>query len=295
MSATHDGPRGLPGHLDELNRSLIVGVLNVTPDSFSDGGRYDDVESAIAHGRALYAGGADVVDVGGESTRPGAARTAPEIERERVMPVVGALAEAGVPVSVDTINASTAAAAVGAGAVIVNDVSGGLGDPGMLDTVAALGTTYVCMHWRAYSDQMDDHAVYDDVIGEVRDELAARLDACVAAGIDLERVVIDPGLGFAKTPAHNWMLLGGLDELATLGRPILVGASRKRFLGELLADSGTGAQRAPSGRDVATSTLSALASLRGVWAVRVHDVVATHDAIRAAHAWSTHQLDQRDV
>ncbi|MEM9517516.1 MAG: dihydropteroate synthase [Actinomycetota bacterium] len=262
-----------------------MGVLNVTPDSFSDGGRYADETAAIDHGLALYQAGADIVDVGGESTRPGAARTPVDVERGRVLPVVAALARAGVPVSIDTVHASTATAAVESGALIVNDVSGGLADPQMLPAIAGLGSTYVCMHWRAFSDRMDDHAVYDDVVAEVRTELAGRLDACAATGIDLDRVVIDPGLGFAKTPEHNWALLRGLDALSSLGRPILIGASRKRFLGELLADGSSGTPRPADGRDVATATLSAMASLRGVWGVRVHDARASLDAISAAHAW----------
>ncbi len=262
-----------------------MGVLNVTPDSFSDGGRYEDESAAVGHGLSLAAGGADIVDVGGESTRPGAARTPADVEQERVLAVVVALVSAGVPVSIDTVNASTAAMAVDAGALIVNDVSGGRADPQMLPTVAELGCTYVCMHWRAFSDRMDDHAVYDDVVVEVRNELAARLDACVAAGIDLDRVIVDPGLGFAKTPEHNWALLRGLDELSALGRPILLGASRKRFLGELLADASSFEPRPAAERDVATATLSAMASLRGVWAVRVHDAQASLDAIRTAHSW----------
>ncbi|MEO1058201.1 MAG: dihydropteroate synthase [Actinomycetota bacterium] len=262
-----------------------MGVLNVTPDSFSDGGQHADVASAVRHGRALRAAGADIVDIGGESTRPGAARTPVDVEQGRVLPVVAALCAEGIAVSIDTVHASTAMAAVEEGASVINDVSGGLADERMLPLVAELEVPYVCMHWRAFSDRMDDHAVYDDVVLDVRNELAARLDACAAAGIELDRVVIDPGLGFAKTPEHNWALLRRLDELSTLGRPILLGASRKRFIGELLADSASGAPRPAAERDVATAALSALASLRGVWGVRVHDARASLDAIRAAHAW----------
>ena len=248
-----------------------MGVLNVTPDSFSDGGRHDTVDTATAFGLRLHAQGADLVDVGGESTRPGAARVSFEQERDRVLPVVAALAQEGVRCSVDTMRASVAALAVEAGAVVVNDVSGGLADPDMLPTVASLGVTYVAMHWRGHSSDMQSKAVYADVVAEVCDELSARLDACAAAGV--RDVVVDPGIGFAKTAEHNWAMLRALDRLQALG-PVLLGSSRKAFLGALLDG------REPAGRDAATTALTALAAEAGCWGVRVHDVQGSADAVR---------------
>ena len=265
---------------------VVMGVLNVTPDSFSDGGRHADPDAAVAHGRLLLADGADVVDVGGESTRPGATRPLVSEELDRVVPVIATLVSEGAVVSVDTMRAEVAHAAVEAGASIVNDVSGGLADPGILDVVAATGAAYVAMHWRAHSDRMADLAVYDGpggVVGDVRRELAARLAALTAAGIDPERVVLDPGLGFAKGAEHNWELLAGLDELASLGRPLLVGASRKSFLGRLLADPGAD-PRPPLEREVAGHALTALLARQGVWGVRVHDVRGTRDVLSV---WET--------
>ncbi|RJK96152.1 dihydropteroate synthase [Vallicoccus soli] len=260
-----------------------MGVLNVTADSFSDGGRWLDHGAAVEHGLALAAQGADLVDVGGESTRPGAARVPAEDERARVLPVVRALAAAGVAVSIDTMRASTAEAALAAGAVLVNDVSGGLADPDVPRVVAAAGVPYVLMHWRGHSERMQELAAYGDVVADVRDELAARLVAVVAAGVEPARVVLDPGLGFAKTAAHNWALLARLGELAALGRPLLVGASRKAFLGALLADP-DGTPRPAARRDAATAAVSALAAAAGAWCVRVHDVPGTLDAVRVAAA-----------
>jgi dihydropteroate synthase len=248
-----------------------MGVLNVTPDSFSDGGDHATPEAAIAYGGTLVSDGADLVDVGGESTRPGARRVPEDVERHRVVPVVAALSAQGVTCSVDTSRASVAAAAVEAGAVLVNDVSGGLADPMMLPTVADLGVPFVAMHWRGHSDRMQDNAVYDDVVAEVCDELSQRLEACSKAGV--EQVVVDPGLGFAKSAEHNWALLQALPRLQALG-PLLLGASRKRFLGELLGD------REPKGRDAATAAVSVLAAQAGCWGVRVHDVRGTADALR---------------
>lgn len=252
-----------------------MGVLNVTPDSFSDGGDHDSVAAAVAFGRRLAADGADMVDVGGESTRPGAQRVCTEQEAARVVPVVAALTADGIACSVDTMRSAVARAAVAAGAVLVNDVSGGLADPAMLSTVAELGTTYVAMHWRGHSAGMQERAVYDDVVGEVRDELAHRLAACTAAGI--ADVVLDPGLGFAKTAEHNWALVRALSELASPGR-LLVGASRKAFLGALLDG------RPAKDRDAATAAVSVLAAQAGAWGVRVHDVRATVDALRVVAA-----------
>lgn len=262
-----------PGHC------VVMGVLNVTPDSFSDGGRYLDLADAVAHGVAMHERGADIVDVGGESTRPGASRVEPSVEAARVAPVIRELVAAGVPVSVDTMRAEVASAALEAGASIVNDVSGGLADPAMASVVASARVPYVLMHWRGHSRQMDQLAVYDDVVRDVRDELCAQVDAALAAGVSSDDIVLDPGLGFAKNATHNWQLLHRLDELLALGFPVLVGASRKRFLGSLLGD------RPPGGREDATAAVSALAAFLGAWGVRVHDVDKSLDAVAVARAW----------
>ncbi len=260
--------------------TVVMGVLNVTPDSFSDGGRWLDRGAAVAHGLELWRQGAGLVDVGGESTRPGAGRVDTATELNRVLPVVRELAAAGVAVSIDTMRAEVARACVEAGAVLVNDVSGGLADPQMLPGVAELGVDYVAMHWRAHSAQMADRACYDDVVLDVRDELAQRVGAALEAGVRPERLVVDPGLGFAKTAEHNWALLAGLDVLAGLGHRVLVGVSRKRFLGALLADPGTGEPRPPGERDAATLAVTTLLATRGVWAVRTHTVRPHVDAVR---------------
>lgn len=254
--------------------TLILAILNVTPDSFSDGGDYVYTDAAIARGIELRDAGADVVDVGGESTRPGATSITPEQELERVLPVVRGLVDAGVAVSVDTMNASTTAAVADAGAAIINDVSGGLYDPEMYRTIAGLTTGYIAMHWRGPSGS---EAVYDDVVTDVRNELKARVAEMAVWGIDPERVVLDPGLGFSKDAEHNWQLLGRLDELATLGFPLLIGASRKRFL------SPWGEQAKE--RDEATAIVSALAAQSGAWGVRVHDVPSTKRALEVQSAW----------
>ena len=266
-------------------RCVVMGVLNVTPDSFSDGGRYLDVGDAVAHGVALHRRGADLVDVGGESTRPGAERVEPAIEAARVAPVIRALTERGVPVSVDTMRAEVAAAALAAGAGVVNDVSGGLADPDMARVVADAGVPWVLMHWRGHSRTMDTLAEYRDVVADVRDELSARVDAALAAGVRADALVLDPGLGFAKRAEHDWALLHRLDELIALGFPVLVGASRKRFLGRLLADP-DGRPRPPDGREDATAAISALAAANGAWGVRVHDVARSLDAVAVAAAWT---------
>ncbi|MFP5071792.1 dihydropteroate synthase [Pseudonocardia nantongensis] len=260
-----------------------MGILNVTPDSFSDGGRYLDRADAISHGVAMRDAGADLIDVGGESTRPGAQRVDAPTEQERVVPVVRELTDAGVRVSVDTTRSEVAAACVDAGAVMINDVSGGLADPRMAAVVAETRVPWVLMHWRGHSAGMQQLAGYEDVIGEVRQELVARVDAAVLAGVDPDRIVLDPGLGFAKTAAHNWALLRRLDVLVALGFPVLVGASRKRFLGDLLAAAG-GELRPPAGRDGATAAISALSAAAGAWGVRVHDVGATMDAVAVSAA-----------
>lgn len=263
-----------------------MGVVNVTPDSFSDGGRYDTVETALAHGLRLLADGADLLDIGGESTRPGATRPLVSEELDRVVPVIRELAGAGAVVSVDTMRAEVAEAALAAGATLVNDVSGGLADPRMLAVVAAAGAPYVAMHWRAHSDHMTEFATYDGpggVVAAVRAELAARVEAMLAAGVAEDRIVLDPGLGFAKQGRHNWELLAGLGELQSLGLPLLVGASRKSFLGRLLAGPGE-PPRPVDGRESAHTAVVVHLARLGVWGVRVHDVRATCDALAATAA-----------
>jgi dihydropteroate synthase len=278
-------PSGLPPAIASLDRTVVMGVLNVTPDSFSDGGRWLDPMVAVAHGIRMHRLGADIVDVGGESTRPGAGRIDSDEESRRVLPVVQGLIAAGVPVSIDTTRAVVARAATAAGACMVNDVSGGLADPHMVPWVATQQVPYVVMHWRGPSAHMADLAHYDDVVLDVRRELAGRLAALDAAGVDLGRVVVDPGLGFAKDADHNWALLNGLGHLADLGRPVLIGASRKRFLGSLLADP-DGTPRSMDRRDYASDAITALAAAAGAWCVRVHDVVGSRDAVAVARAWS---------
>ena len=251
-----------------------MGVLNVTPDSFSDGGRWASTDAAIEHGLRLHVQGADLIDVGGESTRPGATRVPPAEERARVLPVIAELARQGLRISVDTLNGSTARAAAAAGAEIINDVSGGLADPLMASVAAETGLTYVAMHWRGHAQQMDARAVYDDVVAEVRDALAGRIAALTAAGVQRERIVLDPGLGFAKLSEHNWGVLAHLDALADLGLPVMVGASRKRFLAAVLPEGASVLER-----DLATAVVSVLAAQAGAWAVRVHDVSGTRTAL----------------
>jgi len=272
--------RGLP----EQPRCLVMGVVNVTPDSFSDGGRWFDATAAIRHGLDLVAEGADIVDVGGESTRPGAARVPLEEEIRRVEPVIRALVAEGVTVSVDTMRAEVAEIAVEAGAALVNDVSGGLADPAMPRVVAATGVPYVVMHWRGHSHDMDSRAVYSDVVTEVREELAKRVDSVLAEGVAESQIILDPGLGFAKHAEHNWSLLRHLDRLAELGYPLLVGASRKRFLTRLLA-APDGTPRPFEECDAATVAVTALAAAAGAWCVRVHDVRPNADAVRIGAAW----------
>ncbi|MFF9018158.1 dihydropteroate synthase [Streptomyces sp. NPDC014870] len=269
--------------LPRWDRCAVMGVVNVTPDSFSDGGRWFDPTTAVKHGLDLAAGGADLVDVGGESTRPGASRVDEEEELRRVVPVVRELAAEGVLVSVDTMRASVATRAIEAGAVLVNDVSGGLADPGMVPAVAAGGVPFVVMHWRGFSHDMNRRAVYGDVVREVVAEVGARVEAVVAAGVPRERLVVDPGLGFAKRPEHDLRLVAGLAELRALGRPVLVAGSRKRFLGHILSDA-DGTPPSAHDRDAATAALSAIVAHQGAWAVRVHDVRATADAVRVARA-----------
>jgi dihydropteroate synthase len=270
---------------ERLPRPSVMGVVNVTPDSFSDGGLWLDPRAAVAHGLDLVARGADLVDVGGESTRPGSRRVPEDEELRRVLPVVRELAAAGVVVSVDTMRARVAREALAAGARLVNDVSGGLADPAMARVVAESGAPFVVMHWRGQSADMERLAVYDDVVADVVAELTARMEALLAAGVKEEQLILDPGLGFAKTSEHNWALLGGLDALTALGRPVLVAASRKRFLGTLLANPESGELRPARQRDHATAAVSVLSARAGAWAVRVHDVAGTADAVRVVAAW----------
>jgi dihydropteroate synthase len=275
---TRDLP-GFPG----LGRTRVMGVVNVTPDSFSDGGQHESPAGAVRHGLHLLTAGADLLDVGGESTRPGAGRVPEAQELRRVVPVVEGLVAAGAVVSVDTVRAPVARAALAAGARLVNDVSGGQADPAMLPLVAEAGVPYVVMHWRGHSDRMQQRAVYRDVVAEVTAELGERLAAARAAGVAPEQLVVDPGLGFAKLPEHSWGLLARLDALLELGHPVLVGASRKGFLGALLADP-DGTPRPPAARDHATAALTVLAAQAGAWAVRVHDAAASADAVRVVAA-----------
>ncbi|MFJ4044217.1 dihydropteroate synthase [Microbacterium sp. NPDC089987] len=258
----------------------IWGILNITPDSFSDGGRYVELDIALARARTMRAQGASIVDVGGESTRPGAERIGSIEEQRRVLPVIEALTADGIPTSIDTLNADTAAAAVRAGARIVNDVSGGLADERMLATVADLDADIAIGHWRGPSSDMYAHAQYVRIAREVASELRERVTAAAAAGIAPSRVILDPGIGFAKSGEQNWEVLRGLDEIIGLGHRVLVGTSRKRFLVDTL-DGDPGQAR----RDLATSVTSALAARAGAWAVRVHDVDATRDALAVASAW----------
>lgn len=271
-----------------------MGVVNVTDDSFSDGGRYLDPDRAVDHGAALAAEGAAIIDVGGESTRPGAARVDPQLELSRVTPVVKALAEQGITVSIDTMHAGVARAALESGATIVNDVSGGRADPAMAPLLAEADVPWVLMHWRPVGKDFGAHPhrvpPYRDVVAEVRAELLRCVDAAVAAGVDPGKLIIDPGLGFAKTAHHNWALLHALPQLIDAGLPVLIGASRKRFLGDLLA-APDGVLRAPDGRETATAVISALAGLHGAWGVRVHDVRASVDALKVLDAWNNAGAD----
>ena len=276
-------PSGLPARV-AAGRTAVMAVLNVTPDSFSDGGRFLDTEAAVLRAKEQWDLGADLVDVGGESTRPGAERVPVDVELSRVIPVIEALAAEGVVVSIDTMRAEVAAAALGAGAALVNDVSGGLADPSLLDVVADAEVPVVLMHWRGHSRDMQTRASYPrGVVVEVIEELRQRRAEAVDRGIAPDRIVLDPGLGFAKEPHHNWQLLHHLDELLALGHPVLVGASRKRFLGELLQEDGP---RPVEQRDDATLAITALAAVAGAWCVRVHDARGNVDAVRVAQAWS---------
>ena len=241
---------------------LVMGILNVTPDSFADGGRHNDLEAAVARGLEMIAEGVDIIDIGGESTRPGADRVSQEEEIARTIPVITELAKHGATISIDTMRASTARAAVNAGAAMINDVSGGLADDAMLQTAAELKVPYIAMHWRGQSKDMNSKAVYGDVVNEVIAELNERIDAALDAGIHKDKLIIDPGIGFAKDAEHNWAIIDAIDRFVAMGYPVLVGASRKRFLG---GDS-------PDQREQATIELTKRLGTTGVWAVRVHSV-----------------------
>jgi dihydropteroate synthase len=276
----------VPG-LPQPGRTLVVGVVNVTPDSFSDGGEWLDPRAAIRHGFDLLAEGADIIDVGGESTRPGATRPEASEELRRVLPVVRELAAVGAYVSIDTMRPAVAAAAIAAGASLVNDVSGGRADSEMLGLVADSGVPFVCMHWRGHSEDMQSRASYADVVTEVIAELGAQLDEAARAGVAVDKLIIDPGFGFAKTGEHNWQLLERLEEFDVLRRPMLAGVSRKTFLGRLLADA-DGTPRPPKERDDATTALTTVLALRGIWGVRVHSVRPSRDAIAVAQRLLSH-------
>lgn len=248
---------------------LVMGILNVTPDSFADGGLHFDTDLAITHGREMIEDGVDIIDIGGESTRPGADRVSAEQEQERVIPVIRELAKESVVISIDTMRASTAKLGVEAGATIVNDVSGGAADPEMFSTVAQLGCKYTLMHWRGHSKDMNSKAIYSDVVAEVIEEISIQLDKALAAGIKRENIILDPGIGFAKDAEHNWEILNRIDEFIELGYPILIGHSRKRFLG---GDT-------PNDREDATVQVTQSLVGKGIWAVRVHGVKANKEAI----------------
>jgi len=249
---------------------LVMGILNVTPDSFADGGLHYDTEIAIARGMEMIDEGVDIIDVGGESTRPGADRVSEEEEQARVLPVIRALAESKVAISIDTMRASTARLAVEAGASIVNDVSGGAADPDMFATVADLGCKYTLMHWRGHSKDMNSKAIYGDVVADVIEEVTMQLDKALAAGVKRENIILDPGLGFAKDPEHNWEILNRIEELTALGYPVLIGHSRKRFLG---GDN-------PDSREEATVAVTQSLVGKGIWAVRVHGVKANVEVVK---------------
>ena len=256
------------------NRTLVMGILNITPDSFADGGRHDTFELALARVHEMISEGVDIIDVGGESTRPGAERVSPDEEVERVIPIIAEIRELGAVSSIDTMRASTAAAAIAAGVTYVNDVSGGLADPDMAKLIARnLDVQYIAMHWRGHSKDMQSKATYTDVVKEVKQELEERAEALIKTGIDAERLILDPGLGFAKSAEHNWELLRNIDRLAFLGFPLLIGASRKSFLGELL-DGAT-----PDERENASIAITTEMARQGVWGVRTHSVKPHRDAI----------------
>ena len=280
MQGSRRQPAGLSKELANPKRCLVVGVLNVTPDSFSDGGLFTDTTTAINHAKQLIAQGADLIDVGGESTKPGASRIENIEEQKRVIPVIEELTNLGIITSIDTMRSQTAELAVKAGAQIVNDVSGGLADDNMHKTVAGLDVPYVLMHWRGDSTVMDELANYQNVVEEVINEIKLQIEKATKAGINRNKIVIDPGLGFAKKPEHNWQILKEISKLHSLELPIYVGASRKRFLADFAFPKGS---TDPKDRDLATSAISSYASLQGAWAVRVHDVLANSIAVKISY------------
>lgn len=284
MSPNGTAPLGW-GSYEQLpqGRTLVMGILNVTPDSFSDGGTHDTMDAAIAHGLELAAQGADIVDVGGDSTRPGSVRVSLEEEQRRILEVIRALSEHGIVISVDTLNAETAAAALDAGAHIINDVSGKNVQQDMIDLVAQRQVPYILMHSRGTSTTMDGLSTYENVPDEVIAELLELRERFYRAGVKPENLIVDPGLGFAKAGSQDWDLLRALPRLVETGNKVLVAASRKRFLGNLLGDEN--GPRPVAERDIATAAISALSAFGGAWAVRVHDVAATVDAVATAHAW----------
>ncbi len=280
MQGSRRQPAGLSKDLANKKRCLVVGVLNVTPDSFSDGGLFTDTTTAINHAKQLIAQGADLIDVGGESTKPGASRIENIEEQKRVIPVIEELTKLGIITSIDTMRSQTAELAVKAGAQIVNDVSGGLADENMHKTVAGLDVPYVLMHWRGHSAVMDELANYQNVVEEVINEIKIQIEKATKAGINRNKIVIDPGLGFAKKPEHNWQILKEINKLHSLELPIYIGASRKRFLADFAFPKGS---TDPKDRDLATSAISSYASLQGAWAVRVHDVLANSVAVKISY------------
>lgn len=282
-------PSGLPNHLADLNRTLVMGVLNVTPDSFSDGGKFTSTEKAIQHGKQMVIDGADIVDIGGESTKPGAQRVSVQEELDRVIPVIAELAKDGISLSIDTMRAEVAVEAVKAGACLINDVSGGKADPEMFNFLNSNSLPYIMMHWRGHSTEMMNLTEYDDVLLDVCDELQNQVNAAVTAGVEISRIVLDPGIGFAKTVDQNWPLLAGIYEFQDLGLPLLIGASRKKFLGELLADNGQ--VRDVADREAATTAITTLMAAQSVWAVRVHEVKPSSDAIKVVTRIQQEQIN----
>lgn len=280
MQGSRRQPAGLSKVLANKNRCLVVGVLNVTPDSFSDGGLFTDTTTAINHAKQLIAQGADLIDVGGESTKPGASRIENIEEQKRVIPVIEELTNLGIITSIDTMRSQTAELAVKAGAQIVNDVSGGLADDNMHKTVAGLDVPYVLMHWRGHSTVMDELANYQNVVNEVINELKLQIEKATKAGLIRSKIVIDPGLGFAKNPQHNWQILKEISKFHSLELPIYIGASRKRFLADFAIPQGS---TDPKDRDIATAIISSYAALQGAWAVRVHDVLANSAAVKISY------------
>jgi dihydropteroate synthase len=261
--------------------TVVMGILNVTPDSFADGGRHFTIEDALKRAEVMIAEGVDIIDVGGESTKPGADRVTEEEETSRVIPVITELAKKDVPLSIDTTRAAVAEKAIRAGATYVNDVSGGLADPAMYALIAkSPKVQYIIMHWRTHSKNMQELATYKDVVKEVKEELEERINSAIEAGVDPEQIIIDPGIGFSKLSEHNWELLRNIDRLALLGYPILIGASRKRFLGEL-----TGATN-PDDREAASISITAMVAKQNVWGVRTHSVKPHRDAIATVAAFA---------